>query len=282
MKKFQIVHRSEAPRSAGPLAERVRVGGGAALDAWELSPPAYPLWMIEAQLPAGTTLSWPASHGEEAVYVKGGGLQLLDLPESAAGRACTAGSALVVEAHATPRVEATQASVIVWMATRDGSLPSGGPVGVPERFGARTHLVGPRGIAEWSRPPGKLTRYYTTSTCAGCRVMLMYSGSDQRYGSAVHSHTADELIHVIHGAIRVGSRWAEPGDTLAVPADTRYRFETGDDGYGFINYRPDASYYVGVDGTRLLEAGGGDQFVYTGDGADYVTAEAYAESRRRS
>src|SRR5262249_38922021 len=116
---------------------------------------------------------------------------------------------------------------------------------------------------------------FTTSTCPTCRLMLMYSSSLERYASAVHSHTADELIHVLRGRIRVGSEWAEPGDTVAIPADTRYRFQTDDDGYGFLNYRADASYYVAVDGTRLLEAGGGGQFVYTGDGADYISAEAY-------
>jgi hypothetical protein len=288
MKRFQIIPRHDAAADAGPLAPRV-VGGGP-IDAWRLSPPDYPLWMVEAHLAAGARLRWASPHGEEAIYVKEGELLLFDfgvdgdadVPPSggAVGRPCPAGSALVLEARANPLLDVTRPSVIVWMATRDGVLPAGGPVGDPEQFGTRTHLVGPRGIAEWSRPPTKLTRYYTTSTCSGCRLMLMYSASEQQYGSAVHSHTADELIHVLKGAIRVGSRWAEPGDTLAVPANVRYRFETGDDGYGFINYRADASYYVSIDGTRLLEAGGGEQFVYTGDGADYVSAEAYAAQRQ--
>jgi hypothetical protein len=262
MARFEVIHRRGAARATLVAAPEA--------PGWRVSPAGYPLWMIEAHLPAGATLSWPHPHGEEAIYVKAGALQLDGT------RACPPGSALILEAGATPVVEATVASVVVGMGTEGGWRPSGGPAGDAAYVGDRTHLIGPRGIAEWARPPTKLTRYYTTSTCPGCRIMLMYSASEQQYGSAVHSHSGDELIHVLKGRIRVGSTWAEPGDTVAIPADVRYRFQTGDDGYGFINYRADASYYVQVDGTRLLEAGGHSQFVYTGDGTDYVSAEAYA------
>jgi hypothetical protein len=208
------------------------------------------------------------------VLVKSGRLRLAD------GRECPAGGVLVVEARSVPAVEAVEPAVVVAMGTVDGVLPAGGPAGSVEP-GDRTHLIGPRGIAEWARPPAKLTRYYTTSSCPGCRLMLMHSASTRQYGSQVHSHTADELIHVLTGSIRIGSTWVEPGDTLAIPADVKYRFESGDEGYGFVNYRPDASHYVAVDGTRHLEAGGGEQFAYTGDGADYVSREDYDALRRR-
>jgi quercetin dioxygenase-like cupin family protein len=285
MRKFQVVHRAEAPSDAGPLAERVDgTGGGSEVEAWRLSPDSYPLWMHEVHLPAGARLSWPSEHGEEAVFVKTGQLRLLDDAAddtgTATGRRCPAGGVLVVEAGAVPAVDATEPAVLVAMGTAGGRLPSGGPVGSVEP-GTRTHLLGPRGIAEWARPPAKLTRYFTTSSCPGCRLMLMHSASTEPYGSQVHSHTADELIHVLTGSVRIGSTWVEPGDTLAIPADVRYRFESGDQGYGFINYRPDASYYVSVDGTRHLEAGGGEQFVYTGDGTDYVGPEEYQALRRR-
>jgi quercetin dioxygenase-like cupin family protein len=240
------------------------------VEAWRASPAGYPLWMTEADLPAGTALHRPQRRGEEAIFVLSGELAVDD------GRTAPAGSALILEAEAAPDVVARTESTILAMGTAGGRTPSGGPVGDAAPGGRHTHLVGPQGIAVWARPPSKLTRYFTTSTCPTCRLMLMYSSSQERYASAVHSHTADELIHVLKGRIRVGAQWAEPGDTVAIPADARYRFQTDDDGYGFLNYRADASYYVAVDGTRLLEAGGGGQFVYTGDGADYISAEAYA------
>ena len=270
MNRFQVVHRAGAPADAGPLADRLP--GGA--QAWRLSPDGYPLWMHEVHLHAGARLDWPDRHGEEAVFVRSGAVRLAD------GREAPTGSVLVVEGRAQPAVEAVGAAVLVVMGTVGGALPSGGPNGTVEP-GDRTHLVGPRGVAEWARPPAKLTRYYTTSSCPSCRLMLMHSASTEPYGSQVHSHTADELIHVLTGSVRVGSTWVEPGDTLAIPADVKYRFQSGDAGYGFLNYRPDASYYVAVDGTRHLEAGGGEQFVYTGDGADYVGAEGYDALRRR-
>jgi quercetin dioxygenase-like cupin family protein len=273
-RKFQVLHRAGAPAGAGPLADRIVGGAAAAVEAWRLSPEGYRLWMHEVHLPAGAGLSWPDRHGEEAVLVRSGRLRLAD------GRDCPAGSVLVVEARSVPAVEAIEPAVLVAMGTVGGALPAGGPAGTVEP-GDRTHLLGPRGIAEWARPPAKLTRYYTTSSCPGCRLMLMHSASAERYSSQVHSHTADELIHLLSGSVRVGSTWVEPGDTLAIPADVKYRFESGDQGYEFVNYRPDASYYVAVDGTRHLEAGGGEQFVYTGDGADYVGPEDYDALRRR-
>jgi hypothetical protein len=261
MKTFEIV---------GGRRARTTLAAAPDVEAWRASPEGYPLWMTEARLPAGTALRWPERHGEEAVFVLAGELSLDD------GRTAPAGSALILEAAAAPELVARCDAMVLAMGTDRGRPPSGGPVGDAAPGGRHTHLVGPQGIAVWARPPSKLTRYFTTSTCPRCRLMLMYSSSEERYASAVHSHTADELIHVLKGRIRVGSQWVEPGDTLAVPADTRYRFQTDHDGYGFLNYRADASYYVGVDGTRLLEAGGGGQFVYTGDGVDYISAEAYA------
>ena len=252
----------------GVGAETVRLAAAPDVGARRVSPADYPLWMTEADLPAGTPMRWNRPHGEEAVFVKAGELRLGD------GRIAMAGSVIVMEAAATTSAAATVASTVLVMGTTGGRRPSGGPVGDAAPDGARVHLIGPRGIAEWARPPTKFTRYYTTATCPTCRLMLMYSACEQHYSSAVHSHTADELIHVLKGKIRVGSQWAEPGDTLAIPADVRYRFTTGPDGYGFLNYRADASYYVDVGGARQLEAGGGGQFVFTGDGTDYISASS--------
>jgi hypothetical protein len=262
VKTFEIVHRRDAARTTLAAAPDV--------EAWRASPVGYPLWMTQGRLPAGTPLRWPDPHGEEAIFVLAGELSLDD------GRVATTGSALILEAEAAPVVVAATDSVVLAMGTAGGATPDGGPVGPAAPGGRRVHLIGRQGIAVWARAPSKLTRYFTTSTCPTCRLMLMYSASQERYASAVHSHTADELIHVLRGRIRVGLEWAERGDTVAVPADTRYRFQTDVDGYGFLNYRADACYYVAVDGTRLLEAGGGGQFVYTGDGTDYISAEAYA------
>jgi hypothetical protein len=259
---FEVVSAADAPT--------VRLAAVPAVAARHVSPANYPLWMTEADLPAGTLMSWKPPHGEEAVFVKAGELQLGD------GRIATTGSVIVMEASSTTTAAATVASTVLAMGTTGGRRPSGGPVGDAQPDGARVHLIGPRGIAEWARPPTKFTRYYTTATCPTCRLMLMYSASEQQFTSAVHSHTADELIHVLKGKIRVGSRWAGPGDTVGIPANVRYRFTTGPDGYGFLNYRADASYYVAVDGARQLEAGGGGQFVFTGDGTDYISAELYA------
>jgi len=65
----------------------------------------------------------------------------------------------------------------------------------------------------------------------------MYTSRSERYESAPHSHSQDELIHLLDGEIVLGSYRLGPGDTLAVAADRRYRFNSGDAGFGFLNYR---------------------------------------------
>ena len=76
------------------------------------------------------------------------------------------------------------------------------------------------------------------------------------WSSAPHSHTQDELIHMVSGSITLGSRRVEPGDTLAIAADTRYGFRGDDAGFVFINYRRDASQqWLGHDQPLLLEGG---------------------------
>ena len=78
----------------------------------------------------------------------------------------------------------------------------------------------------------------------------------QEYVSATHSHSTDELIHLVWGELRLGSQTMRPGDTLAVDADRRYGFRSGPDGFGFLNYRRDASEQVVERGSPPRREGG--------------------------
>jgi hypothetical protein len=102
------------------------------------------------------------------------------------------------------------------------------------KAGGHVHVVGPGGT--WAREePGRASRFFADSTCPTCDLTLLYTSRGGEYRSAPHSHSADELIHVLAGQIVVGRNVLGPGATVAVAADRRYAFHSP--GFAFLNYR---------------------------------------------
>jgi quercetin dioxygenase-like cupin family protein len=197
-----------------------------------LSPSDWPLWGARATLDAGATLQWDTEHGDEAIYVLEGALEM-------DGKRCPAQGSVIVEAGVPATVTAAEPTTIVHFGPRDTAPPAGGRNG-PAAPGERVHMIGPGGV--WaSRDDVRDTRMYADSTCPTCRATIFYTSRAEPYVSAGHSHSQDELIHMLWGEINVGKRKLTAGDTIAIPADLRYGFRSGPDGFGFLNYRPDAS-----------------------------------------
>jgi hypothetical protein len=213
-----------------------------------VSPPGFSLWMVVAELDDGATITWPAVHGDEAVYVQTGAFAV-------DGRTAPARGAAIVEADVPARGRAVGPTRIVHMGPVDPRPPDDGIHG-PAGAGPRgVHVVGPRGTWAAAAPTSD-SHYFADSTCPTCRITLLSVGRSAPYESPVHSHTQDELIHVVAGGIRLGRRHVGPGDTLAIAAGTRYGFRGDDDGFVFLNHRRDASYqcWPGV-AERRLEGG---------------------------
>ena len=53
-----------------------------------------------------------------------------------------------------------------------------------------------------------------------------------------HSHTEDEIMVVIDGELRAGSRVLKQGDSMYVPGGTVYSFRAGPEGVRLFNFRP--------------------------------------------
>jgi mannose-6-phosphate isomerase-like protein (cupin superfamily) len=264
MARIAVVTASETQPEAGYVAPTCEVVGRAT--SRRMSPPDHPLWLVTAFVEPGSTLVWDGAHGDEAVYVKSGVLQIGD-------RTCPAGGVVVIEADVALEVGVPQSAELIHFGPIDAVPPADGPNGPPIRDGHRAHMVGPRGVNARQQPI-HLTKFFADATCPTCRISLMWSSHTEKYRSAAHSHSQDELIHILEGEIFLGSYRVGPGDTLAVPANVRYRFESGDSGYGFLNYSSDASAYQLAPGEPPRQEPGAAQppFVYTGDGTDYVTA----------
>jgi hypothetical protein len=97
-------------------------------------------------------------------------------------------------------------------------------------------------------------------------MTLMQTARSARYQSPAHSHSQDELIHLLSGEITIGRDVLMRGDTLYVPADRRYTFTSGDSGFSFLNYRRDASFHAVVRGGEpVLEGAATHGFDFIGD-----------------
>lgn len=213
-----------------------------------VSPDGFPLWLAVAELDDGARLAWPETHGDEVVYVLDGALGV-------EGRTCPAAGAVVVESGVASTVEARGATRIVHAGPVAPQPPRGGLNGDPEPTGHGVHVVGPRGT--WATVTGERdTHFYADSTCPTCRLTLLYTSRSVPYVSPTHSHSVDELIHLVGGEVWLGRRRLGPGSTLAIAADRRYGFRSGPDGFAFLNYRADASQQTIERGSPPVMEGG--------------------------
>jgi quercetin dioxygenase-like cupin family protein len=229
------------------------------------SPDGYSIWLYSGDLDEGTTLHWSAGeHGDEAVYVHSGSLKV-------DGREVPTGGVLIVESGADVTAEAAE----------DASVFHFGSEVPPANKGAGEdwrgyHIIGPKGIYGREKPDGNhQTRIFADASCPTCDIQFHFSARHTPYRSAAHHHTCDELIFMLGGDIRLGSYHLDPGESVAIPANIRYRFETGDDGYVFLNFSPGKSEYVAAPGEPVRPAAA-SPMVLTGDGADYTQARQSA------
>jgi hypothetical protein len=185
----------------------------AIIDPGDSIPDEFPLWLTRGDVDA---IEWDDDHGDEGVYVVRGELDV-------DGRTCPAGGAVIVEAGVAARARG-QAHVV-----RVGSHRS------PRSGGQIVHVIGPGGT--WAKvDDGRETRYFADSECPTCDITLFVTGRAHGHVSPIHSHSSDELIHVLSGSVTVGRRVAGPGATLAIAGGQRYGFKS--EGFSFLNYRP--------------------------------------------
>jgi quercetin dioxygenase-like cupin family protein len=237
-------------------------------DARRLSPDGITLWLYRLNAGAGSVLRWDGAHGDEALYVTSG---LVRVAGGEATRDVPAGGSVIIESGVRAEVVAAGDARLLHMGATDGRPPRNGPFGPPKPDGHVVHAVGPRGIYARSEP-GRDTRFFADSSCPTCRITVMQTGRASQYESPAHSHSQDELIHLLSGEIQLGRWTLGPGDTLYVAADRRYTFTSGDAGFSFLNYRRDASWHSVVrGGAPVLEGGATHGFTKVADCVD-VTA----------
>lgn len=266
MRKIEVVRPERAGAWLPFAAPHARVADGAAR-CRAASPAGASIWMQQVELEPGSRLVWDPEHGDEALFVESGELAI-------GGRRCGAGGALVIEAGAAPQLDVASAARILHMGPRDGHRERDAASHWPERAtrnattrateraatnaatnSPKVHVVAARGVFE-TREPGRDVRFFADATCPSCSLWLLYTSRTIAYESPVHTHSQDELVHVLHGEIQVGSLAAGPGETIFVAANQPYQFRAGPGGFGFLNYRQAASLMtIRATGQQIVEAG---------------------------
>ncbi len=81
-----------------------------------------------------------------------------------------------------------------------------------------------------------LSRVHEPGTATG----LHLSEAHYKPGSVieVHSHTEDEIIYVVEGSMKLGSRELKPGSSIFITAKTLYGFTAGSEGLRMVVFRP--------------------------------------------
>jgi quercetin dioxygenase-like cupin family protein len=193
-------------------------------------------WLVTATLPAGTVLEWIADHGDEALFVLDG---LLDVPAGAAP--VPTGGAVIAESGVRTAVTARYDTRVVHVGPGTPVAPADGPFGEPRAGGHGVHVVGPDGLGGVRDYGDTHAVWFTDGSCPTCRIMFFRVWGPAGRGGPSHSHSQDELIHVVEGDLRVGPVHVPTGSTVAIPADRRYGFRTTAD-WSFLNYRRDMSF----------------------------------------
>lgn len=216
-------------------ASTCRVSGGAAR---RLSPEGFSIFLDVVSLDDRGGLEWGRDHGDDAVYVIEGTLALED-------GECPAGGAVVVESGVPTRAVAVGPTTLAYF----------GPVDAGAARGQTVHVVGPRGRFE-SGPGRPFFRFFADSTCPTCDAFLLYSQRDHGWSVTPHSHSADELIYVLDGAVMTGRVAHARGECLAYEAGRRYALSAPAEGFVTLNYRaaPSTLEFANLDGSMLETA----------------------------
>ena len=216
---------------------------------------ANSLWIATGELPVGASLRWTGGQQDQAVFVLAGELQL-------AGRRCEAGDALLVEAGVECAATVLAHARIAHFGSDAQAPPADGPFGAPSPDGHSARVIKAAEAAlSCSVGPDGTTytlRFFADGSAPTSRAALFSVAIDRPSFAPPHSHSQDELIHVLEGEVSSGMLHAPAGRTLAVARDRRYSFRT-ETAASFLNFRRDASLITVKRGESRLETVAGRQ-----------------------
>jgi quercetin dioxygenase-like cupin family protein len=210
-------------------------------------PNDYSLWRVVGEFESGAELEWSTEHGDEALYVLQGALEI-------GNTSAEQGTTVIIEAGVPVTIGIQRHTSVVHFGPISAEPPSGGILGAPTTEGRTVHIVTTEQARRLESPKrvGGGT-IFSDGTCLSCRIALSLIDGETPggYSEQSHSHSEDELIHVLEGVVHVGRLVLEPGMSIAIPKNVRYGFRT-EGSYRFLNYRRDVASYVGSPGSEPM------------------------------
>lgn len=203
-------------------------------------PPGFSLWELDATLGRGCEVRWNSDHGDEAVYVLEGML-------GCSGVQCGPATILLVEAGAEAVYEAIADARVLHFGstpsvasreTPSGAAPSP-PNLRPVRLSDAEAIISDDGLAGY---------FYADGTHPTYRAAIFVIRSAGQHSAVSHSHSQDEIIHVVNGELQIGPQRISAGMSVAIPASHRYGFQSTA-AFSFINFRRAVSTYIGKPGS---------------------------------
>ena len=195
-------------------------------------PDGYSLWLVESQLDRGAGLVWGVAHGDEAVAVLDGVVEV-------DGGRVAGGGVVIVEAGVAAALVVAEPARLLHFGPTDPVPPADGPLGPADPAGHTVHVFDELGRC--AIDGGRVAVYYSDAHCPTCRLSLLKNVREPGSRIPSHLHSEDELVYLVAGTAQVGPLTAHAGDVLLVPAGFRYSLRT-DDGCVFLNYRRDAAW----------------------------------------
>jgi hypothetical protein len=156
----------------------------------------------------------------------------------AGGRRLAAGSSLVVERGAVVQIRGDEQSSQVLIF--HGARPSDEP-----RAGGHVHLLPTERVrrAQGLGAPGVVGALHANAACPTCKVWMHENHLPPREpapedaAKGVHAHSENEVIFVVEGELRFGTRALAPGSAIAIAADAFYTIGPGPTGLKIVNFR---------------------------------------------
>ena len=226
--------------AVGPVPSRAAmVAAGEVETRGVIAGEGRPLLLWIHRLQPGATLTWDGPAQDHLVYVWEGAVvferQQLGVDE-----------AFVVEhgARGVAQCADRPATVLHFHRREDHPQPA-------SRAGGHTHVLAGARVMRGVEPKTSIGRsLFADAACPTCEVWLHGNQLPPDLKVDRHYHTEDEIIVVTDGQIRLGRLGYGRGSVLAIDAETRYGFASGDEGLSFINFRPATPVYVIGDDSR--------------------------------
>ncbi|HUD27521.1 MAG TPA: hypothetical protein VMQ93_01530 [Novosphingobium sp.] len=196
-----------------------------------VEPGRFPLVLHRVDLEAGQRFEVGPVDVDTVLHVWTGGL-------GSGGCSLPAGSSIIVERGAEASVQAGFEGAVAFVFT---AMEPGRGDGGHVHLLPRARVPACERMSAQSETGGAI---HADSGCPTCEVWLHenhFPGADtpspEDAARGIHSHSEDEIIVVLGGAMRLGGRLVGPGTALAIAADTLYSFTAGPDGLSFVNFR---------------------------------------------